>query len=141
MAIPMQSLLLGLLVLPLSVLAADVTYSVEQSTQVANTAVKTTSIAEDWDLTAGEWSAYQQLMQGPNGKWYPQLTPPAILGLNAKTEEEQSHFAAIVAKQEHDKVVRELTFNNAVHQALKRLYPEEPMIKPFNMTPFNPMAK
>src|SRR5207302_4065873 len=54
------------------------------------------------------------------------------------TPEEQQHFAQIVAKQEHDRVARELAFNRAVFLAMRQLYADEPMIKDFDKTPFNP---
>jgi integrating conjugative element protein (TIGR03759 family) len=109
-----------------SAFAEDVNNTTPQNTTVNNTAEINPQI---WGLTAEEWHQYQTLMQ---------LTPPAILGLNAQTPQEQQHFAAIVAKEEHDKLARELSFNNAVYQAMQRLYANEPVIKPFDLSPFNP---
>jgi integrating conjugative element protein (TIGR03759 family) len=110
--------------------------STSQNTTINSTVVGT---AQDWNLTESEWARYQTLMQGPNGHWYPQLTPPEVLGLNAKTEEEQQHFAEIVAREEHDKLARELLFDRAVHEALLRLYPREPIIRAFDLSPYNPI--
>ncbi len=76
-------------------------------------------------------------MQGKYGRWYPQLSPAEVLGMNAQTPQEQKHFAEIAAKQEHDKLARELAFDNAFHQAMGRLYASEPVIKPFDMSAYN----
>jgi len=102
-------------------------------------AENTADQAQNWDLTLEEWQHYLKLMQGKNGHWYPQLTPPQILGLNADNQEDQKHFAEIVAKQEHDKLARELAFNNAVYQAMQKLYVHEPMVKPFDLSSYNPI--
>lgn len=133
-------LLFGYLTFCLSANAAQVQNSQEVSTPVQTASVKSTqaSSAQDWSLSAQEWTDYLRLMQGPAGRWYPQLSPPAVLGLNAKTESERHHFAKIVAQQEHDKVARELTFNHDVYLAMRELYPVEPIIQPFDKTPFNP---
>jgi integrating conjugative element protein (TIGR03759 family) len=120
---------------------AEVINSQENSTAVATTATKNTLLgtAQDWHLTQDQWQRYQVLMQGPNGHWYPHLTPPAVLGLNAKTHEEQKYFAKIVAQQEHDKIAAELAFNHLLYVALRELYADEPIIRPFDYTPFNPI--
>lgn len=121
-------------------LADDVNNSQEQTAPTVNSREQTTQIgtAQDWSLTPIEWQQYQKLMQGEDGLWYAHLSPPAVLGMRAKTQEEQRHFAEIVAKQEHDKVARELAFNQAILIAMRSLYPDEPMIKDFDKTPFNP---
>ena len=113
--------------------------SQETTTQVANSVtISSTSPAEDWQLTEEEWQRYQRLMQGPSGRWYRELSPPAVLGLNAATWVEQQHFARLTAQQEHDKITRELAFNQAFTAALRELYPEEPMIRRFELSSFNP---
>lgn len=122
---------------------AEVSSNANPSTPAVNTPIVTTTpdAAQDWSLSAEEWNQYQALMQGPDGLWYQKLTPAMVLGMRAKSVEEQQHFARIVAEQEHDKVARELAFNNAVFAAMRQLYPDEPMIKAFDQTPFNPAAK
>lgn len=119
----------------------DITTTQESSTITQNTIPNSTIVGtpQDWGLKQEEWSQYQKLMQGPNGHWYPYLTPPEVLGLNATTPQEQKHYAEIVAKEEHDKLARELAFNNAVHEALLRIYPNEQIIRPFNLSPYNPV--
>ncbi|HVY53939.1 MAG TPA: TIGR03759 family integrating conjugative element protein, partial [Gammaproteobacteria bacterium] len=87
-----------------------------------------------------EWNQYKRWMQGTDGLWYAHMTPPAVLGMRADSPEAQRHFAEIVARQEHDKVERELAFNNAVFIAMRRLYPDEPIIKDFDKSAFNPVS-
>lgn len=121
--------------------AEDVSNTTETTTAIQNTTINATLVgnANDWDLTPEEWTHYQQLIDGPNALWYPKLSPPAILGMYANTSQDQEHFAEIVAHEEHDKIMRELSFNNAVHLAMLKLYPTEPLIQPFDLTPFNPV--
>jgi len=121
--------------------AETLTNSQVLNTQPSNTRVQEDFIGEarDWSLTDDEWARYLKLMQGPNGHWYPQLTPPEILGINADNITDETHFAEIVAKEEHDKLARELSFDTAIHEALLRLYGNEPVIQPFNKEPFRPL--
>src|SRR5262245_41618190 len=114
--------------------AAEVSNTQEKSTPAANSREITTQygIANDWNLTLAEWQRYQRLMQGADGLWYAHLSPPSVLGMRAETPEEQKHFAEIVAKQEHDKVARELAFNQAVWVAMRSVYADEPMIRDFD---------
>ena len=114
-----------------------------QNTITQNTAINTTRLgtAKDWGLTESDWIKYIELKQGPAGHYYPQLSPPKILGLYAKDKEEMRHYAEIVAQQEHEKLAHELQFDDEFHQAALRLYPDEPIIKPFDLSPFTPIAK
>lgn len=134
-------LVVGLL-LPLLPAMAEVANSQEITTLVETTQIKNTTLgtARDWNLTESEWQRYQLLMQGANGLWYSKLSPPAILGMNAETREEQKHFAKIAAQQEHDKIAKELAFNQALYVALRELYADEPLIRAFDVTPFSPIT-
>lgn len=124
----------------LSVKASEVDNSQEISSLVQTTVSQNTvsGTARDWGLSEVEWARYCQLMQGADGHWYRQLSPAAVLGLNAKIEIERQHYADIVAQEEHDKIFREITFNHEVYLAMRRQYPTEPIIQPFDKTPFNP---
>jgi integrating conjugative element protein (TIGR03759 family) len=108
----------------------------EQTSQVKNTLIGS---AQDWGLSDAEWQSYQKLMAGPAGKWYPQLTPSEVLGMFADNEQDEKHFAELAAKEEHDKIARELSFNNAFHEAMLRLYSNEPVIRDFDISAFNPI--
>lgn len=96
---------------------------------------------KNWHLTDTEWVTYQTLMQGQAGYYYPQLTPPEVLGYYANNEIERRHYAEIYVKLEHEKIERELRFNKAFHEAAVRLYAYEPIIKPFDISPYTPIPK
>ncbi len=125
---------LGLLFMINTVFADNVINTAPNNTKVNNTA---STQAHDWGISLDEWVQYQKLMQGKDARWYPKLSPADVLGLNAQTPQEQQHFAEIAAKQEHDKLARELAFDNAFHQAMGRLYASEPVIRPFDMSAYN----
>lgn len=95
--------------------------------------------AQDWGLSDEEWSHYQHLMAGPAGKWYANLSPSEVLGMYADNEQDQKRFAEMAAKEEHDRIAREVTFDNQFHDAIHRLYAGEPVIKDFDMSAFNPI--
>lgn len=128
---------LGLFFMMNTAFADNVINTAPNNTQVNNTA---SNQAQDWGISLDEWNEYQKLMKGKDGCWYPKLSPAEVLGLNAKTPQEQQHFAEIAAKQEHDKLARELAFDHAFHQAMGRLYASEPVIKPFDMSAYNPIS-
>lgn len=129
---------------PLLWAAEDVVNTRVENTLNATTAIHTSLVrysALAWDLTEKEWAQYQDVMQGVSGKYYSTLTPPEVLGIEATNAEDLAHFADIVAKQEHDKIARELRFNAAFVLAAKRLYASEPMIQPFDLSAYTPLKK
>lgn len=97
--------------------------------------------AKDWNLTDAEWAEYLALMHGPAGYYYLQLTPPEVLGYYAKNDMEMRHYAETYVRLEHEKVERELKFDKAFHEAAIRIYADEPIIKPFDVTPYTPIPK
>ncbi len=109
--------------------------SISQNTQDTSSVTKS---ARSWGLTDSEWQKYKSLMEGASDRYYSTLTPPEVLGINATALNELMHFAELHAKQEHDKIEKELRFNVAFHEAAKRLYANEPIIKPFDLTPYAP---
>jgi integrating conjugative element protein (TIGR03759 family) len=139
-----KSIIIGLLFFSTSVLAANDVFntvtenSVSQNTTLLSSVVGT---AHDWGLTGAEWSKYLFIMHGKSGHYYPNLTPPEVLGINADNPEDLKHFSEVAAKQEHDKIEKELRFNAAFHEAARRLYVAEPIIKPFDFSPYTPVLK
>lgn len=136
--------LFSLMMISLCVFASDnVTNTQTQNTITQNTTVSTSHIgtAKDWSLTDTEWKQYLNLMQGPSGHYYVNLSPPEVLGIYANTADELRHFAEVAARFEHDKLERELRFNAAFHEAAARLYSAEPLIQPFDYAPFIPIPK
>lgn len=134
-----------LLILVLSVFVCTAFSDDVINTAVQNTVTRNTEIAreqaKEWGLTENEWKQYMQLMQGPSGHYYEKLTPAEVLGINADNMEDMRKYAEISAKQEHDKLERELKFNAAFHEAAAKLYAEEPLIRPFDLTPYTPIPK
>jgi len=119
--------------------ANDVVNSTVNNTLNQTTIITSNDIYQTWDLTSFEWNQYLKLMQGPSGHYYSQLTPPEILGITAENNQDRKHFAEISAKLEHDKLQRELLFNNAFHQAAAKIYATEPLIKQFDYARFTPI--
>jgi integrating conjugative element protein (TIGR03759 family) len=117
------------------VISTSTVNTISQNTQDISSVANS---ARDWGLTDNEWKKYKSLMEGANGRYYPTLTPPEVLGINATALNELMHFAELHAKQEHDKIEKELRFNVAFHEAAKRLYANEPIIRPFDLTPYAP---
>lgn len=121
----------------------SITNSITKNSIIQNSKINTTQPdnAKEWDLTENEWNQYIKLMQGPAARYYKKLTPPQILGVYSETSEDMRRFAELSAKQEHDKLERELRFNVAFHEAAARLYASEEIIKPFEIRPFTPIPK
>jgi integrating conjugative element protein (TIGR03759 family) len=120
--------------------ANSVDNSVEANSKEFNSTVITSKPvnAQDWNLSVSEWQEYLKLMQGPSGHYYQHMTPPEVLGINAETDRDLKHYAEVSAKQEHEKVEKELRFDHAFQEAAKRLYANEPIIRDFDYTPFSP---
>jgi integrating conjugative element protein (TIGR03759 family) len=139
-----KCLLILLVMMTQSTFAADdVVNTQTKNTITQNTAVNTKPVgtAKDWELNNTDWDQYLNLMHGPSGHYYASLSPPEVLGIQAETNEDLRHYAEIAAKLEHDKLERELRFNAAFHEAAAKLYSTEPIIKPFDFTPFTPIPK
>ncbi len=113
-----------------------VSNTITQNTVDSNSIVGT---ATDWNLTDVEWKKYISLMQGIYGKYYAHLTPPEVLGNSADNDEDRRHYAEVAVQLEHEKISRELAFNREYTQAAERLYPNEPLIKSFDFTPYTPI--
>ena len=125
------------------VFATDIINTQTKNTITQDTIINTTHIAsaKEWNLNETEWKQYEMLMQGSSGRYYKKLSPPEVLGINAENPEQLRHYAEIAATLEHDKLERELRFNAAFHEAAMRRYPIEPIIKPFDYTPFTPISQ
>lgn len=123
--------------------ANDVMNTVPQNTLPQNSNVNnsTPGNRQDWNLTETEWAKYIELIHGPAGHYFPQLTPPELLGYYAQDDLEMRHFAEIYVRIEHENVERDIKFNKAFHEAAVRLYGAEPIIKPFDLSPYTPIKR
>ncbi|KVC94935.1 hypothetical protein WI77_10635 [Burkholderia ubonensis] len=81
--------------------------------------------AHAWGLDAAEWSRYQQLMRGPLGIYSPNLDPLTALGIEARSDAERQHYAALQVRAEAQRVQKELVYQHAYDAAWKRLYPDQ----------------
>ena len=85
--------------------------------------------ARVWDLSETEWRRYQQLMQGIRGSISPStISPIEVLGIHARDEAERQQYAEAWASAMREDVDRILSFQRAYDTAVKRLYPNEPLI-------------
>lgn len=98
--------------------------------------------AEVWGLTSQEEQRYVYLMQNKSGVFYRgrHLSPVWILGLNARTDSERTHYAELAAQQEAQYVVQNLAWETAFHQAYKDLTADLPVVKPFDLSPYSPIT-
>ena len=79
--------------------------------------------AAAWNLSAGDWSRYEELMRGRRGVWSPGADPLLVLGAHARTEAERRRYAEVFVLAEHARVEGELAFERAVQAAWTRLFP------------------
>lgn len=113
-----------LLVLSLGVKAAE----------TAETTVRDSGARESerraavWNLTAADWTRYEELMRGRRGAWSPDADPLLVLGAHARTESERRRFAEAFVMAEHARVEGEFAFERAVQAAWRRLFPGQPRI-------------
>ncbi|QZP16385.1 TIGR03759 family integrating conjugative element protein [Avibacterium paragallinarum] len=88
--------------------------------------------AQEWGLSTEEWQRYLELQKGERGIWSPNLDPLTTLGIEAKTEEERTRYAELLARKMYERVERELAFQRAYDKAFAKLYPNE---LPFEVEP------
>jgi integrating conjugative element protein (TIGR03759 family) len=87
--------------------------------------------ARDWGLRPEEWTRYRQLMQGPLGVYSPGLDPLTALGIEARNDQERTHFAELQARAEARRAEQTLEYQRAYDAAWQRLFPgEQPMSQP-----------
>lgn len=94
------------------------------------------SKAERWGLDRGEYQRYLTLMDGPLGKWNPELDPVMVLGMFAETEAERQRYAFMFAQQEHELVTRTLAFEQAYRVAFADQFPDAQVINRERMQPY-----
>ncbi|HFL2715770.1 TPA: TIGR03759 family integrating conjugative element protein [Legionella pneumophila] len=98
--------------------------------------------AKVWGLSLDEEKRYILLMQNKSKFYYEGLrqTPVDILGLNARNEHERNHYADLSAKQEAQKVSKNLAWNNAFYKAYNKLFTNVPVVGDFDPSPYSPYA-
>ena len=98
--------------------------------------------AKVWELNLEEEKRYVQLMKNKSAIYYEglRMTPLDILGLNAQSDAEREQFATRAAKHEAMKVAQNMVWNNAFHEAYKKLFENVPVVGDFDPAPFSPHA-
>jgi integrating conjugative element protein (TIGR03759 family) len=96
--------------------------------------------ASVWGLTVDEEKRYVQLMQNRSAIYYKGLrqTPIDILGINARNDVEREHFAELGARQEAQKVAKNIAWNNAFYKAYNQLFKDIPVVGEFDTSPYSP---
>jgi len=85
--------------------------------------------ARTWNLTGSEWQRYRQLMQGIRGSISPEtISPIEVLCIHARDAAERQRYAERWAQKMHEDAERILAFQHAYDEAIRRLYPNEPLI-------------
>ena len=118
------------------VVAADLSQLQIRETGKRDSSATTNSLSETdmarahvWELSETEWQRYQQLMQGIRGSISPStISPIEVLGIHARDEAERQKYAEAWARAMREDVDRILSFQRAYDTAVKRLYPNEPLI-------------
>ncbi|HAT9060337.1 TPA: TIGR03759 family integrating conjugative element protein [Legionella pneumophila subsp. pneumophila] len=98
--------------------------------------------AKVWGLTPDEEKRFVLLMQNKSKLYYKGLrqTPIDILGLNARNEPERNHFAELAARQEAQKVAKNIAWNNAFYKAYNKLFVNVPVVGDFDPSSYSPYA-
>ncbi len=87
--------------------------------------------ARSWNLSETEWQRYRQLMDGVRGSISPEtISPVEVLGIHARDASERQRYAERWAQAMHEDAERILAFQHAYDAAIRRLYPNEPLIDP-----------
>ena len=127
---------LGALIASTTVMAAELSHTQiedtrQDSSHKATNVLSATDLAHArlWGLSETEWRRYKQLMQGIRGSISPAtISPIEVLGIHARDEAERQKYAEAWARAIREDVDRILSFQRAYDTAVKRLYPNEPLI-------------
>lgn len=85
--------------------------------------------AQVWGLTPAEMQRATMLLKGPRATFsVATLSPVEALGIHARTPAERRKYAELFVRAFHQDVERVLAWNQAADEALRRLYPNEPVI-------------
>lgn len=94
------------------------------------------TFAKRWGLDKEEYQRYLDLMRGPLGKWNPDLDPLLVLGMFAKSPQQEQRYAELYAQQEFELTERTLQFQQAYRSAFERLYPNTAMLDQRLLAPY-----
>ncbi|MFB4363215.1 TIGR03759 family integrating conjugative element protein [Pantoea sp. BS_8] len=124
-----KTLTVTLILLPLWALAAlppnyEMHSTVAPIQENSSSQQNTQQQAQQWGLSASDWSRYQALMKGERGIMSPGLDPLTALGVETDNSAERRRLAELWVKHEYQRTEKELAFQRDVNAAWLRLYPE-----------------
>ncbi|PXV76798.1 MULTISPECIES: TIGR03759 family integrating conjugative element protein [Pantoea] len=124
-----KTLTVTLILLPLWALAAlppnyEMHSTVAPIQENSSSQQNTQQQAQQWGLSASDWSRYQTLMKGERGIMSPGLDPLTALGVETDNSAERRRLAELWVKHEYQRTEKELAFQREVNAAWLRLYPE-----------------
>lgn len=96
--------------------------------------------AKVWDLNKSEERRYVALMRNKSGQYYQDDTPVEVLGFNARNNQERQHYAQKAAKQNFQKLAKELAFASTYNKAAAHLKSQldMPVVGDFNYSKYSP---
>lgn len=118
--------------------AQDNVASLVQATQVHSSTDSESSQkqADRWGISVEDWDRYTDLMKGSRGIYSPGLDPIAVLGIEARSDEERDRFARLQAMAETKRVQKELEYQRAYDNAVAQLNQGQQVI---NLRPEKPL--
>ena len=123
----MNHFLLPIFLLVALVSAGNAMAEVIETPSTETSVTHTTEIqtqAQLWRIDESEYRRYLELMQGPLGKWSPDIDPLLALGMFADSPQQEQRYAELYAQQEFDLTERTLRFQQTYRDAFNRLYPD-----------------
>jgi integrating conjugative element protein (TIGR03759 family) len=81
--------------------------------------------AHNWKLTNKEWSRYKMLMETTGRDiWSPKIDPITLLGVEARSDAQMSHYARLFNQVETERTKKEIAFAFAQSKDLKKISPK-----------------
>ncbi len=93
-------------------------------------------MADRWGIIKEDYARYLNIIEGPLGRWNPNIDPVLALGIYARNDEEEKRFAKIYAKQEYTLVTRTQAFERAYRNVFSSMYPNAEVIADKYMKPY-----
>ncbi|EGU41195.1 hypothetical protein VII00023_06182 [Vibrio ichthyoenteri ATCC 700023] len=90
---------------------------------ISNEIVKETLSAENWQLSEGEWSRYQELLNKPEAYGLVDQNPLVVLGQFARNDEERRRYAQRLVAIDKKRIDGLLALDKAYRNAWDSLYP------------------
>jgi len=107
----------------------DISLKGRAISRVEQSQVTLQQTAKMWGLTANEYTQYlQEMANTPSARWWKDIDPPQVLGMNAKTQAERMKYARIDAKLDMQRAGKEIAFQHAYNKAFAELYPNAKLI-------------